>query len=458
MLTTTAVAAGCSQPTVSEEDEAESGNLAATEGSPEADKALRELTHAVGHPDQLTTVEVYGSEDKPTRAMAIVSKAVETTNQKAKGLDHDPSRVVYMHGQTFAYFDASTGGIAIIGNPDTEEDDVAAMKADLGGKDKVREPAGGIAPLAGGSSLISSSMATITARFLPTLARLVRQTTTQALKEPLTQTAELASATAKAVATAVERVPSWAARKAKAVVSGSLILENVDWALVSSKLSALGTKSVYLGDDGAKAYLKSVANERPLMVMTHSGKLSDARLADPVIGNALRSYVERAEQHMPEVLRLIAKRENAATMLGGGTLEGGQVVAYRAAAKEGLTVDSVMSGKGVEYVIDGKVAPSRNVIIQGADWGGESELATSAAKVGFLWGGGDQALQESLRLLASGKPVYVIREANALSSVAKMPNAAADLTVDKLPAGTDKSLLHVFETWEDAIAALKGGA
>lgn len=447
MAAATFALSGCAGPA---EDDVANSNLAATVSSADATEALHTLERAVATPASLVTIEAYGDEDEPTRIMAIVSNDVDAD---AKGLDHDPSKLVIMKGQTFAYVDPKTGGIAVIGNERTQESDIGAMLDDLRGE-PADEPAGGLEIQGLGSEAVATSLRAVSAQSLKLILKLVRETAARGMKQPVAKTEELASATAKAVAEATQNVPTWVARMAKATVTGTLKLENVSWDAVTKKLTTLGTKAVFLGDDGAKAYVRAVADDKPIMVMTHSGKLSDTRLADAEIGPALRAYVERAQQFMPDVLERIAKKEGSQLVIGGGTLEGGQIVAYRAAAAKGITADSVMSGKGVDYVMDGKIAPSRNVAIQGADWGGESQLATDASRVGFVWGGGDQALAEATRLLASGKPVYVIREANALANVPKMPNAAASLTPDSLPAGVDRSLLHVFETWEEALRAL----
>jgi hypothetical protein len=455
LLASAAFAIGCASTS---DDDAEASDSAVIDDSI-AEQTQQQLVALVGaERDRVVEVDVQGE----THLCAVLSKKTDLETQLDLGKD-DRTLVFLYSGDTFALIDGNTGGSAAI-SADGEDlsKGIARMIKDLGGSSS------GTKPKAFESAVASAGRRMITMA-LNGLAAVVRKDVTQSLSGSAKGLKNPASETAEQIAEASKNVSKWiSARFRTQKVGGVLDVPNTNWDDVVAKLSGLGVKTAYIGEDGAKKYLQAVAKDRTVMLMTHSGKLSDKRLAEIP---ALRAYFDRGSEFMPKVLALIAKQEQRQLrVIGGGTIEGGQIPVYRAVAqlqKDGVDIvaDGVMAGPGAPYILAGKVAPMENAVVQGVDWGGESATATLASKAGVLWGGGGQARDETLRLIAAGKPVWVVRETSALKTVEGMPNAAAEVEtaaaelVKRGELSADKLRnLHVFETWEDLVRALEGAS
>lgn len=454
-LTLILAAAACAAPA---EEDTGNGGLAATVNDSAAQDTQAELVALMSTDrDRVVEVEVHGD----THVCTVLSSRGDLASNLDFGKD-DVVKVFLYRKSTFVLFNSDTGGSAAVGGSteDALSADLDAIVADLGSS-----PTAAVRPR-GVATAVASSGQRVLAGAIRGLASMVRKNLTQEITGATKALANPASETAEAIATASKGMSKYLSARLRTESVGTVLdIAGTDWKATLAKLTSIGVKTAYFGEDGAKKYLAAVSKDRTVMLMTHSGKLSDARL---VQFPALRAYFDRGAEFMPKVMRLIAQQEKTQLrVIGGGTLEGGQVPVYRAVSqlqKEGVDVvaDSIMAGPGAEYILAGKVAPSEHVLVQGLDWGGESATATLASKMGVLWGGGGQAKDEAIRLITAGKPVWVVRERAALKEVAGMPNAAADVeaaAADLLAKGqlttAKMKLLHVFETWEELVSALE---
>lgn len=449
----------CSSASVEEEEDVDAEG-ALTTNDEAAIATQRELALLVGEQrERLVEVAVYGD----THVCTVVSAANEIYSDVSFDAD-DKTKLVVFRGTTFAMFDGTTGGAAALSTSSEQiAKDLDLVLRDTGSE---ASSAPGLRPQSWLTNTASTVMSKGAIAAFNVLRNQAREQIVQAmnislktLKNPATETAELVEAATKKAQSGLTA----GVRGRTEVVGKALDVPDANWTKFTADLTAAGTKAVYFGDEGAKQYLAKVAADNTVMFMTHSGKLSDKALA---ANPALRSYYDRGAQFMAEAMELMSKQDTRPLrVIGGGTLEGGQVPVYTAVAQlrtRGVeaTADSILAGPGHAY----RIAPSENVVVQGLDWGGESVTATMASKRGFLWGGGGQAKKETLRLLQEGKDVWVVRESGALRGI-EIPNAAAEVEAaaqEAIAAGLmrpeAKARLHVFETWEECIAALRAAA
>jgi hypothetical protein len=436
-----AVLAGCSGSAAEEDEDEDVGALvdnSAAARATEADLTLL-INEQRGRVVELTRI---GN----THVCTVTSGADEVYHDVDYDQDDQTKVLLYRDG-VFALYDGATGGAAALGSSADLDANIDAMLDDVQGSEGSIQTKG-LLPT-------SKFLSVAAGRAFSLLRDRARAQVTKSMNVALKELENPSTQTAEAIEAATKKFGKWSSVSGHVEQVGQVLdIPKTDWKAFVDTLSRQGTKAVYFGDEGAAEYLASVADDWTVMFMTHSGKLSDARLA---ANPALRAYFDRGAEFMPRVMELLGKLDQRSLrVIGGGTLEGGQVPVYAAVGAlqaKGVAVvaDAVMAGPSAGY----KIAAVENALVQGLDWGGESLSATQAAKVGFLWGGGGQAKTETLRLLESGKDVWVVRETRALAGIEGMPNAAAEIEAAAASVSAEaRARLHVYETWEELEAAL----
>jgi hypothetical protein len=136
-------------------------------------------------------------------------------------------------------------------------------------------------------------------------------------------------------------------------------------------------------------------------VIGFSGQWGQSKIdSDPLI----KANVEAASLALEEkLLELKDKHGDSLIVSSGATMEGVPKIIYDLCEKHGIVAMGVACEKAFNYPL-GKM---KFLIVEGQDWGAESETFLKTSNEILMLGGGGQAKREAIAAVTSGKEVTV---------------------------------------------------